>query len=92
MVAVEVIPANKLLNLAKKKTLYEGEGQEQVFISKRTKLNEAMEQTYQKLCFSFNENKPMEWNELYRVLKGILYYRKIYTKNSEVENYAKRKV
>lgn len=92
MVAVEVIPANKLLNLAKKKTLYEDEGHEQVFISKRTKLNEAMEQTYQKLCFGFNENKPMEWNELYHVLKGILYYRKIYVKNVEVENYAKRKV
>ncbi|MCW2281390.1 DUF1031 family protein [Lactococcus lactis] len=92
MVAIEVIPANKLLTLARKKAIYKGEGQEQVFISKRTKLNEAMEQTYQKLCIGFNENKPMKWNELYHLLKGILYHRKIYTKNTENKSYAKRKI
>lgn len=78
MVAVEVLPSCKLLNLAKTKTLDEHLGNEQVLISKRTKLHENMEKVYQKLCFKFHHNEPMYWGELYELLSRLLEYRRIY--------------
>lgn len=63
MVAIKAYPAFKLFERAKRKT-FDGLGDEEVFISKRTKGHESVEQTYKKFCLEYNQGKTMTWKEL----------------------------
>lgn len=81
MTALKLLPTLKLHSLSRSKT-FDGEGDNKVFISKRTKLHKEMEQTYEKLCLDLNHNQPMTWSELYHYLDPELRRRKLYLKNN----------
>lgn len=79
MVAIKAYPAFKLFERAKRKT-FDGLGDEEVFISKRTKGHESVEQTYKKIRLEYNQGKTMTWKELYDFLFPEVYRRRWYLK------------
>ncbi|MGI1836466.1 DUF1031 family protein [Lactococcus garvieae] len=82
MVAIKVYPAFKLFERAKRKS-YDGLGDEEVFISKRTKGHENEERVYKKVCLEYNQGKPMTWQELYDFLFPEVQRRRWYLKQQK---------
>lgn len=80
MVAVEAYFTVKLFERAKRKK-YDGLGDEEVFISKRTKGHEREELAYKKICLEYNQGKTMTWEELYDFLAPEVRRRRWYLKH-----------
>ena len=80
MVAIKAYPAFKLFERAKRK-IFDGFGNEEVYISKRTKGHESVEQTYKKVCLEYNQGKTMTWKELYDFLFSEVHRRRWYLKH-----------
>lgn len=80
MVAIKAYPAFKLFERAKRK-IFDGLGDEEVFISKRTKGHESVEQTYKKVCLEYNQGKSMTWQALYDFLFPEVQRRRWYLKH-----------
>lgn len=80
MVAIKAYPAFKLFERAKRK-IFDGLGDEEVFISKRTKGHESVERTYEKVCLECKQGKPMTWQELYDFLFPEVQRRRWYLKH-----------
>lgn len=80
MVAIKAYPAFKLFERAKRK-IFDGLGDEEVFISKRTKGHESVEQTYKKVRLECKQGKPMTWKELYDFLSPEVHRRRWYLKH-----------
>lgn len=80
MVAVDAYYTVKLFERAKRKK-YDGLGDEEVFISKRTKGHENEERVYKKVCLECKQGKPMTWQELYDFLFPEVQRRRWYLKH-----------